>query len=163
MHIVPTMPVRLLRLPERRAVLVERLAPRPSSLRWVTNRAAPSAHAVKRQIIEWWGPVSNENYGATETGSGVWHTCEEALRKPGTVGHVVPGALLRIVDEDGRDVKQGEVGEIYLKGPHLSEFTYNNDDAKRREVGLGELVTVGDVGYLVFRRLHLPVRPQVPT
>ena len=34
-----------------------------------------------------------------------------------------------------------------MRGPHLSEFTYNNDDAKRREVGLGDLVTVGDVGY----------------
>ena len=55
--------------------------------------------------------------------------------------------MLRIVDEQGRDVKQGEVGEIYLRGPHLSDFTYNNDDAKRREIALGDLVTVGDVGY----------------
>jgi long-chain acyl-CoA synthetase len=44
-------------------------------------------------------------------------------------------------------VTPGEVGEIYLRGPHLSEFTYNNDEAKRREVALGDLVTVGDVGY----------------
>ena len=61
----------------------------------------------------------------------------QALRKPGTVGRVVPGGTLRIVDEQGRDVKQGEVGEIYVRGPHLAEFTYNNDDAKRREVALG--------------------------
>jgi len=47
----------------------------------------------------------------------------------------------------GLDLKQGEVGEIYLRGPHLAEFTYNNDDAKRREIALGDLVTVGDVGY----------------
>ena len=52
-----------------------------------------------------------------------------------------------IVDEQGRDVKQGEIGEIYLRGPLLSDFTYNNDDAKRREIALGDLVTVGDVGY----------------
>ena len=142
MHIVPTMFVRLLRLPDdvkRRYDL--------SSLRWVTHGAAPCAPAVKRQMIDWWGPVINEYYGATETGIVVWHNSQEALRKPGTVGHIVDGGLLRIVDEDGRDVKQGEIGEIYLRGPHLSEFTYNNDDAKRREVALGELVTVGDVGY----------------
>ena len=54
---------------------------------------------------------------------------------------------MRIVDEQGRDVKQGEIGEIYLRGPHLADFTYNNDDAKRREIALGDLVTVGDVGY----------------
>ena len=142
MHIVPTMFVRLLRLPDevkRRYDL--------SSLRWVTHGAAPCAPAVKRQMIEWWGPVINEYYGATETGIVVWHDSQEALAKPGTVGRVVEGAALRIVDEQGRDVKQGEVGEIYLRGPHLAEFTYNNDDAKRREIALGDLVTVGDVGY----------------
>ncbi len=143
MHIVPTMFVRLLRLPEdvrRRYDL--------ASLRFVTHGAAPCAPAVKRQMIEWWGPVINEYYGATETGVVVWHGSEDALRKPGTVGRVVPGGILRIVDEQGRDVAQGEVGEIYVRGPHLSEFTYNNDEAKRREVALGDLVTVGDVGYL---------------
>ena len=40
---------------------------------------------------------------------------------------------MRIVDEQGRDVQQGEVGEVYLRGPHLAEFTYHNDD-KRREI-----------------------------
>jgi long-chain acyl-CoA synthetase len=142
MHIVPTMLVRLLRLPDE----VKRRYD-VSSLRWITHGAAPCAPAVKRQMIEWWGPVINEYYGATETGIVVWHNSQEALAKPGTVGHVVDGATLRIVDEQGRDVKQGEVGEIYVRGPHLAEFTYNNDDAKRREIALGDLVTVGDVGY----------------
>ena len=54
---------------------------------------------------------------------------------------------MRIVDEQGRDVKPGEIGEIYLRGPLYTDFTYNNDDAKRREIALGDLVTVGDVGY----------------
>ena len=143
MHIVPTMFVRLLRLPDdvkRKYDL--------ASLRWVTHGAAPCAPAVKRQMIEWWGPVINEYYGATETGVVVWHNSADALRKPGTVGRVVEGAVMRIVDDRGQDVRQGEVGEIYLRGPLLSDFTYNNDDAKRREIALGDLVTVGDVGYV---------------
>ncbi|MGQ0582811.1 MAG: acyl-CoA synthetase [Reyranella sp.] len=143
MHIVPTMFVRLLRLPD---ALRERYD--VSSLRFVTHGAAPCAPAVKRRMIDWWGPVIYEYYGATETGVVVWHGSEEALRKPGTVGRPVSGAILRIVDDRGRDVAQGEVGEIYLRGPNLSDFTYNNDDAKRREVALGDLVTVGDIGYL---------------
>ncbi|MDP1839879.1 MAG: acyl-CoA synthetase [Reyranella sp.] len=143
MHIVPTMFVRLLRLPQEVKQRYD-----VSSLRFVSHGAAPCAPAVKRQMIEWWGPVINEYYGATETGVVVWHGSEEALRKPGTVGRPVSGAILRIVDEQGRDVPQGEVGEIYLRGPNLSDFTYNNDDAKRREVALGDLVTVGDIGYL---------------
>jgi long-chain acyl-CoA synthetase len=142
MHIVPTMFVRLLRLPDE----VKRKYD-VSSLRWITHGAAPCAPAVKRQMIEWWGPVVTEYYGATETGVVVWHDSDEALRKPGTVGRVVEGAVMRIVDDQGRDVAQGEVGEIYVRGPLLTDFTYNNDDAKRREVALGELVTVGDVGY----------------
>lgn len=143
MHIVPTMFVRLLRLPDP---VRERYD--VSSLRFVSHGAAPCAPAVKRRMIEWWGPVIHEYYGATETGVVVWHGSEEALRKPGTVGRPVSGAILRIVDDQGRDVVQGEVGEIYLRGPNLSDFTYNNDDAKRREVALGDLVTVGDIGYL---------------
>ena len=142
MHIVPTMFVRLLRLPDEAKKRYDL-----SSLRWITHGAAPCAPAVKRQMIDWWGPVINEYYGATETGIVVWHNSEQALGKPGTVGKVVAGAIMRIVDEQGRDVKQGEVGEIFLRGPNASEFTYNNDDAKRREIALGELVTVGDVGY----------------
>jgi long-chain acyl-CoA synthetase len=142
MHIVPTMFVRLLRLPDE----VKRRYD-VSSLSWITHGAAPCAPAVKHQMIDWWGPVITEYYGATETGVVVWHDSQEALSKPGTVGRVVAGAALRIVDEAGRDVMQGEVGEIYVRGPHLSEFTYNNDDAKRREIALDDLVTVGDVGY----------------
>jgi long-chain acyl-CoA synthetase len=142
MHIVPTMFVRLLRLPDE----VKRKYDL-KSLRWITHGAAPCAPAVKRQMIEWWGPVVNEYYGATETGIVVWHNSEQALKKPGTVGRVVEGAVMRIVDGRGEDVKQGDVGEIYLRGPHLAEFTYNNDDAKRREIALDDLVTVGDIGY----------------
>ncbi len=142
MHIVPTMFVRLLRLPAEVKQKYDL-----SSLRWITHGAAPCAPAVKRQMIDWWGPVINEYYGATETGIVVWHSSAEALRKPGTVGRVVEGALMRIVDDQGRDVAQGEVGEIYLRGPLYNDFTYNNDDAKRREIALGNLVTVGDVGY----------------
>ena len=129
MHIVPTMFVRL--LPARRRARRYDV----SSLRWITHGAAPCAPAVKRQMIEWWGPVVTEYYGATETGVVVWHDLADALRKPGTVGRVVEGALLRIVDEQA-DVKRGEIGEIYVRGPHLAEFTYNNDNAKRREVAL---------------------------
>jgi long-chain acyl-CoA synthetase len=118
-----------------------------SSLRCITHGAAPCAPAVKRQMIEWWGPVINEYYGATETGIVVWHDAAEALANPGTVGRLVDGGVMRIVNEQGHDVKPGEIGEIYLRGPLYSDFTYNNDDAKRREIALGDLVTVGDVGY----------------
>jgi long-chain acyl-CoA synthetase len=82
MHIVPTMFVRLLCLPAEYDL---------SSLRWITHGAAPCAPAVKRETIDWWGPMINKYYGATESGIVVWHNSVEALKKPGTVGRVRRG------------------------------------------------------------------------
>jgi long-chain acyl-CoA synthetase len=143
LHMVPTMFVRLLRLPEavKRKYDV-------SSLEWVIHGAAPCSIAVKQAMIEWWGPVIYEYYGATETGIATLHTSEEALKKPGTVGRALPGGTVRIYDADGRVLPAGEVGEIYLWVDGFPDFTYHGSDEKRREVGRDGLVTLGDVGYL---------------
>lgn len=143
MHIVPTMFVRLLKLPDevkRRYDL--------SSLRWVIHGAAPCPPAVKRAMIEWWGPVINEYYGATETGITVWHSSAEALERPGTVGRVMDFAEVRVLDEAGRVLPPGSIGEIYMRVHDLPDFTYQGADDKRREVGHEHLVTVGDVGWM---------------
>ena len=143
LHMVPTMFVRLLRLPEeirRRYDL--------SSLEWVVHAAAPCSVEVKRAMIEWWGPIVHEYYGATETGIVTFHTSEEALRKPGTVGQPLPGATVKIYGAEGRVLPPGEVGEIYLWLDGFPDFTYHGLDEKRREVGRDGLVTLGDVGYL---------------
>jgi long-chain acyl-CoA synthetase len=61
--LVPTMFVRLLRLPEemkRRYDL--------SSLRFIVHGAAPCPPQIKRAMIDWWGPVIHEYFGSTETG-----------------------------------------------------------------------------------------------
>jgi long-chain acyl-CoA synthetase len=143
LHMVPTMFVRLLRLPEdvkRRYDL--------SSLEWVIHGAAPCPADVKQAMIGWWGPVIYEYYGATETGIATFHTSEEALRKPGTVGRPPPGGTVRIYGADGQVLPAGEVGEIYLWLEGFPDFTYHGQDEKRREVGRDGLVTLGDVGYL---------------
>ena len=57
---VPTMFVRLLRLPAEVKKKYDL-----SSLRWITHGAAPCAPEVKREMIDWWGPMINEYYGAT--------------------------------------------------------------------------------------------------
>ncbi|MEP6739660.1 MAG: acyl-CoA synthetase [Caldimonas sp.] len=143
MHIVPTMFVRLLKLaPEVR----ERHD--LGSLEFVVHGAAPCAVHVKRAMIDWWGPVINEYYGSTETGIPVFHGAEEALRKPGTVGRALEGCVVKVFAEDGSECAPGEIGEIYLRARYVSDFTYQHNDDKRREVGRGDLVTVGDVGYV---------------
>ena len=143
LHMVPTMFVRLLKLPRE-----ARSRHDLSSLRFVVHAAAPCPPEVKRRMIEWWGPVINEYYGATETGAVVFHTSDEALRKPGTVGRPIEGGEVRILGEDGKALPPGEIGEVYLRLHGLTDFTYHGHDDKRAEIEIDGLVTVGDVGYL---------------
>jgi len=140
---VPTMFVRLLKLPEatRRAYDV-------SSLCHVIHAAAPCPPEVKRAMIEWWGPVIYEFYGSTESGAVTFATSEDALKKPGTVGRVAPGAEIRFLDDDGREVGPGEVGEIFTRIAANPDFTYHNKPDKRAEIDRGGFITSGDVGYI---------------
>jgi long-chain acyl-CoA synthetase len=143
MHIVPTMFVRLLKLPDAIKAKYDL-----SSLRFVVHGAAPCPPQVKQAMIDWWGPIINEYYGATETGIPVWHDAHEALRKPGTVGRVLEGSIVKVFDDAGNELPTGQIGEIYVRAFGFSDFTYHGQDDKRREVGRGDLVTVGDIGWV---------------
>jgi long-chain acyl-CoA synthetase len=140
---VPTMFVRLLRLSEttRRRYDV-------SSIRWVTHTGAACPPDVKRQMIEWWGPVIHETYGATETGPAVGCNTQEWLAHPGTVGRPMAGTEIRIYDENANEVRPGGIGEIYLRTEAYSDFTYHGRPDQRAQVDRCGLVTCGDVGYL---------------
>ncbi len=106
----------------------------------MAHAAAPCPVDVKRATIEWWGPVIVEYYGATETGAVTFHTAEEALRKPGTVGRPRPGGVVRICDKDGKALPPGEIGEVYLGMGGWPDFTYHNLPQQRRECGRDGLV-----------------------
>ncbi len=143
MHMVPTMFVRLLALAQE-----VREGFDPSSLECVIHGAAPCPIAVKRRMIEWWGPVIREYYGSTEAGLVTIATSEQALAKPGTVGRPREGTRLRILDPDGRPLPPGEEGEIYMSIDMLSDFTYHKRDDERLAIERDGLVTNGDIGYL---------------
>ena len=140
---VPTMFIRLMKLPEevRRKYDV-------SSLRHIIHAAAPCPPEVKRAMIEWWGPVIYEFYGSTESGAVTFANSEDALKKPGTVGKISPGAELRFIGDDGRVLPQGEIGEIYSRIAANPDFTYHNKPEKRAEIERDGFITSGDVGYI---------------
>jgi long-chain acyl-CoA synthetase len=143
MHMVPTMFVRLLRLPEETRRRHDR-----SSLRFIVHGAAPCPIEVKRAMIDWWGPVVNEYFGSTETGIPVWHSAEEALAKPGTVGRAIEGGIVKIFRPDGTPCDVNEPGEIFMRQTATSDFDYHGNAKARAEAGREGLVSVGDVGYL---------------
>ncbi len=140
---VPTMFVRLLKLPEEVRKRYD-----VSSLEFVVHAAAPCPDHVKRAMIEWWGPVVHEYYGATEVGSVVFCTAEEWLAHPGSVGRAMPGVELRVLNDEGEDQPIGVPGEVFCRLLKGTDFTYHGDDAKRRRAERHGLISVGDIGYL---------------
>ena len=140
---VPTMFIRLMKLPE-----AVRRKYDMSSLHHVIHAAAPCPADVKRAMIEWWGPVIHEFYGSTESGAVTFANSEDALKKPGTVGRIAPGAELRFIGEDGRILPLGEIGEIYSRIAGNPDFTYHNKPEKRAEIDRDGFITSGDVGYI---------------
>lgn len=139
-QMVPTQFHRLLALPDE----VKR-AYDTSSLTHVLHAGAPCPVDVKRRMIEWWGPVIYEYYGASE-GGGTLVTSEEWLERPGTVGKPWVGADIRIYDDEKQLLPAGEVGNVYLK--LLGEFEYGGDARKTADARIDDYFTAGDMGYL---------------
>lgn len=140
---VPTMFVRLLRLPRETRMRYDL-----GSLEWLVHGAAPCPADVKRAMIEWLGPRIYDYYGATELGPITRVSVPEWLARPGTLGKVVPGARIRILDAEGRTCAANEIGEIYARNDHYPDFEYQGLPDARAAVGRDGLVTCGDVGYL---------------
>jgi acyl-CoA synthetase (AMP-forming)/AMP-acid ligase II len=123
---VPTMFVRLLKLPE-----AARSGYDLSSHRVAVHAAAPCPVAVKQAMLDWWGPIIHEYYAATEAVGATAIGPEEWLAHPGSVGRPV-GSTVHICDDDGEDVPVGEVGVVWFeKSADIGlQFEYHNDPAK---------------------------------
>ena len=140
---VPTMFVRLLRLPAEVRTRYD-----ISSLLSVHHAAAPCPPDIKRAMIEWFGPIIHEWYGTTESSVVTACNSEEWLAHPGTVGRAIEGARIEIVDDHGAIVPPGQPGELYVGLDFYPDFTYHKRDDDRRQIGRNGLITGGDVGYL---------------
>lgn len=142
-HLVPTMFVRLLRLLEQDPQLSA-----PLSLEMVLHGAAPVSVDVKRRMIEWWGPVLREYWGATEGGYCTLVDSAAWLDHPGTVGRAVASWEVYATGDDGARLQAGEEGLLYARNAALARpFEYHRDPDKTaaayREDGA---FTTGDVG-----------------
>lgn len=138
---VPTMFVRLLKLPHEVRARYDL-----SSMRMAVHAAAPCPVEVKRQMMEWWGPIIHEYYAGTENNGFTAITPQEWLAHPGSVGRAKLG-ILHICDEAGCELPQGQEGEIYFENGH--PFAYHNDPAKTAACTNAQgWTTLGDIGRL---------------
>ncbi|HEU5084340.1 MAG TPA: AMP-binding protein, partial [Acidimicrobiales bacterium] len=142
-HLVPTQFIRLLKLPQDVKDAFD-----GSSLQVVWHGAAPCSPQVKRDMIEWFGPIIHEYYGGTEGGIISTISSTEWLERPGSVGVPGPTYEIRILDEDGNDQPTGQPGQIWFRQSDGRDFEYHNAPEKtaaaHREGGFG---TLGDIGY----------------
>ncbi|MDH2051882.1 AMP-binding protein [Achromobacter marplatensis] len=139
---VPTMFIRLLRLPE-----IERTRHDLSTLRYAVHAAAPCPADVKEAMIAWWGPILYEYYSGTELVGRTSLGSEEWLAHRGSVGRPEFGQA-HIMSEDGlTELPAGQPGVIYFSGG--GSFEYHKDPDKTRGVyNARGWATYGDIGYL---------------
>ncbi|MBS0408311.1 MAG: acyl-CoA synthetase [Proteobacteria bacterium] len=141
---VPTMFVRMLKLPEEARAGFDL-----SSHQVAIHAAAPCPVEVKRQMIEWWGPILFEYYAGTEGSGSTFISSEDWLEHPGSVGRAALG-VLHICDDDGNELPVGEAGLVYFER-EVATFEYHNDAEKTRAARHPQHPNwnaLGDVGYL---------------
>ncbi len=141
-QLVPTMFSRMLKLPAEVRARYD-----VSSLEYAVHAAAPCPVQVKQAMLDWWGPIIHEYYGATEGLGFAYCSPEEWLAHPGTVGRIMLGEL-HVLDDDGNEVPTGSPGTLWFKT--ATPFEYFNDPEKTRESRSadGSMSTVNDVGYV---------------
>jgi fatty-acyl-CoA synthase len=141
---VPTMFIRMLKLAPS-----ERTGFDLSSHACAIHAAAPCPVEIKKQMIEWWGPILREYYAGTEGNGSTVINSEDWLAHPGSVGRSST-AIIHICDEAGNDLPAGEPGAIFFE-QEVMAFEYYNAPEKTKEATHPihpNWSTLGDVGYL---------------
>ncbi len=133
----------------------QRANPRELKLRYLSWGAAPASDTLLRQMSDTFpGAQILAAFGQTEMSP---VTCmllgDDAIRKLGSVGKVIPTVSARIVDEDMNDVPIGQVGEIVYRAPTLMEGYWNNPEATAEAFAggwfhSGDLVRQDEEGYI---------------
>jgi long-chain acyl-CoA synthetase len=149
-QVVPTMLVRLMKLPEE-----VRLNYDVSSLECVVHAAAPCPIEIKHQVIEWLGPIVSEYFAATEGNGLTFITATEWLAHVGSVGRPILG-VPHICDDKGLELPPGQPGLIYFE-QGVGPFEYHGDPEKTRSSrhpdhndwsALGDIGLLDEEGYL---------------
>jgi len=141
---VPTHFVRLLSLPQDVRDRYD-----VSSLQRVSHTGAKCPVDVKRAMIEWWGPVFIDAYGASEVGTTCMITSEEWLKHPGSVGKSVPPFEAMILDDDNNPLPPNTEGRLFFRDATGRGVVYHNAPEKTAEAHIAPGVfTLGEIGYM---------------
>lgn len=141
---VPTHFVRMLALPEEVKAKYDL-----SSLIRISHTGAKCPVDVKRAMIEWWGPVFVDAYGASEVGTTCMITSEEWLENPGSVGKAVEPFTALILDDDGNELAPNTEGRLFFRDATGRGVVYHNAPEKSAAAHIAPGVfTLGEIAYM---------------
>jgi len=136
-----------------------------SSLRTCISGGSAMPVEVMRSFEEKFGCIILEGYGLSETSPVASFNHPDKERKPGSIGIPVRGVEMRVVDDDGKEVAAGEVGEIAISGPNVMKGYWQRDEATAEAVKdgwfhTGDMARTDDDGYfyIVDRKKDLIIR-----
>lgn len=141
---VPTHFVRLLALPDEVKKKYD-----VSSMKLAAHTGASCPVDVKRAMIDWWGPIFIDAYGATEVGTTCQITSQEWLDHPGSVGRPIPPFSVKVLDDDGEEVAPGIEGRLFFVDATGRGVIYPNDPEKTAAANIAPgIFTLGEIGFV---------------
>jgi long-chain acyl-CoA synthetase len=136
-----------------------------SSLRLCVSGGSAMPVEVMRSFEETFGCIVLEGYGLSETSPVASFNHPHAERKPGSIGTPIRGVELRLVDDDGKDVERGEVGEIAIRGENVMKGYWQREEETAKAIPdgwfrTGDLARQDDDGYyfIVDRKKEMIIR-----
>jgi fatty-acyl-CoA synthase len=106
-----------------------------SRVRWFISGGAPLPAYIQQAYLARGVPMK-QGYGMTEVGVNCFTmTVEDAAQKPGSIGRPMLFTEVRLIDSDGNEVAEDEIGEMSIRGPHVSSGYWNNEEATRAAYG----------------------------
>jgi long-chain acyl-CoA synthetase len=136
-----------------------------SSLRLCVSGGSAMPVEVMRSFEETFGCIILEGYGLSETSPVASFNHPHAERKPGSIGTPIAGVEMRLVDDDGKDVRAGEVGEIAIRGENVMKGYWQRPEDTEKSIPdgwfrTGDLARQDDDGYffIVDRKKEMIIR-----
>jgi len=155
---VPTMYAALLNHPDRESYDV-------STLDLCVSGGSALPVEILRGFDEAFGCKVLEGYGLSETSPVASFNHPDRERKPGSIGTPIEGVEMKVVDDEGNEVPQGDVGEIVIRGHNVMKGYWNRDDATREAIRdgwfhTGDMATVDEDAYffIVDRKKDMIIR-----
>ncbi|MGD0277008.1 MAG: AMP-binding protein, partial [Syntrophales bacterium] len=124
-----------------------------SSVRTLISVGAPTSVRVREAAVKHFGQTVYVEYSATEMGVATMLKPDEVLKYPESCGRQALGQEIRIIDDKGRELPRGQIGEIAVAGIMATAGYNKNPDATRqalhgRFLGIGDMAYMDEAGYV---------------